>query len=90
MNASKLLGTIAVVAIVVAAVAFGVMSDHARDALRAIHMTHGLWIIGKVAIVAVSAAGLLVARVYKACRPADTTSAVSGRGPDAPPHPTAG
>lgn len=74
MNASKLLGAVVVVAIVAAAVAFGLMSDHARDALRAIHMTHGLWLIGKVAIVAVGALGLLVARVYKACRPGDTAS----------------
>ena len=75
MNASKLLGAVVVVAIVAAAVAFGLMSDHARAVLRAIHMTHGLWLIGKVAVVAVGALGLLVARVCKACRPGDTASA---------------
>jgi len=75
MNASKLLGAVVVVAIVAAVVVFGLMSDHAGVVLRAIHMTHGLWLIGKVAIFAVGALALLVARVYKSWRPGDTASA---------------
>jgi hypothetical protein len=66
MSAGKLIGAI----IVVAVVAIGFMSDHTRLALQALHLTHGLWLIGKVAIVVLSAGGLLAARVYKALRPA--------------------
>ena len=76
MSASKLVGAIIIIAIIVA----GLMSHHMRTALQAIHVTHGLWVIGKVAVVALAAGGLLVARVCKALRPADATS----RPPSAP------
>ncbi len=83
MNSPRLIGAIIVVAIVAAALAFGLMSDYARVALRAIHATHGLWIICKVAAIVLSAGGLLVARVYKALRPADSGAGVGERRTDA-------
>jgi hypothetical protein len=76
MSAGRLIGAVIVIA-VVAALAFGFMSGHARVALQAIHATHGLWIICKVAVVIFSAGGLLVAHVYKTLRPAQ--DAVSNR-----------
>lgn len=87
MTAGKLIGAIIVVG-VVAAFAFGLVTGHMRGALQAVHVTHGLWLIGKVAIVVLSAGGLLAARVYKALRPAavgtsdqgtNTQDAVPGR-----------
>jgi hypothetical protein len=65
MSAGKLLGVIAVVAVIV----FGLMSGHMQAALHALHATHGVWIMGKIAIFVLSGGGLLVARAYKALRP---------------------
>ena len=75
MNPRRLIGTIIVVAVVVV----GLMSHHLHSAVQAIHVTHGLWFIGKVAAVVLAAAGLLVARVYKALRPIPAASKIPRR-----------
>ena len=51
MSAGKLIGAIIGIA-VVAALAWGLMSGHLWGTLRALHMTHGVWIIGKIVIFA--------------------------------------
>jgi hypothetical protein len=90
MSSTRLIGAIIVVAVVIAAIAFGVMSDHARAALHALHVTHGLWIICKIAAVVLSAGGLLVARIYKALRPIDSGTGAGEQRTDARPRATGG
>jgi hypothetical protein len=83
MSSGRTIGIMAFV-VVVAAFAFGFLSDHARAALHAIHLTHNVWFVAKIGIVAVSAIGFLAVRIYKALRPAEAAN--GERGPDGRPH----
>ena len=76
MSSRRLIGATIVVAIVL----LGLMSHHMQVALQAVHLTQGLWVILKGAAVVLAAVGLLVARVVRAVRPADSTSRPSAAG----------